>query len=122
RVDDLELFLDADREGGPLHHALTGAAASPRIFSGQFPVSSIGRGFSARSMRSSATDLSTQSKFSRPTEKRSQSGAGFMKSIAYGIPSRTANSIVFMSYPSARHKVRQSLSMRRRSFGSAGSA
>ena len=59
--------------------ALTGA---PCIFSGQVPASSTGRGLFARSTSMSATVLSTQSKFACPTENRSQSGAGFMKSIA----------------------------------------
>src|SRR5581483_7448768 len=44
-----------------------------------------------------ATFSTIQSKFFCPTECTSASGAGFMKSIAYGTPSSTANSTVFKS-------------------------
>src|SRR3984885_10917534 len=60
----------------------------------------------------SATALTIQSKFSCPTDVISASGAGFRKSIAYGTPPSTANSTVFKSYPSTRHKVSASFSMR----------
>src|SRR5581483_178754 len=69
---------------------------------------------------SSATAFTTHSKFSRPTEFTSASGAGFMKSIAYGTPPSTANSTVFRSYPKARQMVRQSFSMRSFIFGDGG--
>src|SRR5437667_5997422 len=60
----------------------------------------------------SATASITHSKFSRPTEVTSASGAGFMKSIAYGTPSSTANSTVFKSYPRALQRVIASFSTR----------
>jgi hypothetical protein len=47
--------------------------------------------------RNAATVSTIQSKFACPTECGSASGAGFMKSIAYGTPSSTANSTVFRS-------------------------
>src|SRR6266852_6010375 len=59
-----------------------------------------------------ATAFTIHSKFSRPTDVTSASGAGFMKSIAYGTPSSTANSTVLRSYPKARHKVSASFSTR----------
>jgi len=67
------------RLGRSMPHTLT---AAPFIFSGQFPVSSMGFGLIARSMSMSATVRKIQSKFSWPIETKSQSGAGFMKSIA----------------------------------------
>src|SRR5258708_16415353 len=60
----------------------------------------------------SATALTIHSKFSPPTDVTSASGAGFMKPIAYGTPSSTANSTVLRSYPKARHKVSASLPTR----------
>src|ERR1700677_1146538 len=50
-------------------------------YSGAFPVC-----FLAFSIASSATWFTIQSKFACPTELTSASGAGFIKSIAYGIP------------------------------------
>src|SRR5437588_3403471 len=60
----------------------------------------------------SATAFTTHSKFSRPTEFTSASGAGFMKSMAYGTPASTANSTVFQSYPRDLHKISESFSIR----------
>src|SRR2546425_720087 len=65
----------------------------------------------------SATALITHSKFCCPTEVTSASGAGFMKSMAYGTPSSTANSTVFKSYPRALHRVIASFSTRSFIFG-----
>ena len=45
----------------------------------------------------SAICFTAHSKYSGVRELMSMSGAGFMKSMAYGTPSRTANSIEFMS-------------------------
>ena len=48
-------------------------------------------------MAMSAMCFTVQSKKGRVSELMSMSGAGFMKSMAYGTPSRTANSTLFMS-------------------------
>src|SRR5438132_570475 len=56
-----------------------------------------GRSPSTISISTSAMLFTTHSKFASPTELRSASGAQFMKSMAYGTPSRTASSTVFMS-------------------------
>ena len=45
----------------------------------------------------SAMFFTAHSKYVGVSEYTSMSGAGFMKSIAYGTPSRIAHSIVFIS-------------------------
>src|SRR5882762_9527635 len=67
------------------------------IETGHVPVSSKGRSDDTISISTSAMLSTTHSKFASPTELRSASGAQCMKSMAYGMPSRTASSTVFMS-------------------------
>src|ERR1700736_2342303 len=96
RINDLKLFFDPEGEGR-LHYRGASAALSTGIFFGQLPVSSSRRSPVAISSSTSAMLFTTHSKLLLPTDLRSASGAQFMKSIAYGMPSRTASSTVFMS-------------------------
>src|SRR5664279_6290324 len=69
--------------------------ATPRKLAQRY--SSGAGGARAREIAMSATASTIQRKFSGPTDSRPASGAGFMKSMAYGTPSSTANSTVFRS-------------------------
>src|ERR1017187_8657418 len=138
RVDRLVFLFDSDAKARPLHlyyplvalfgaftallafgiaSALTSVVPPPRKalqrYSDTLPVCSL-----ALWTANSATASTIQWKFSSPTELMSASGAGFMKSMAYGIPSSQANSTVLRSYPRARHSVRASRSTRSSSLGS----
>ena len=115
RIDGLVFLFDSDAEAGPLHcdyplvallgtltvfAATSGRAAGATGRRGKrssdtretLPVCSL-----ALRMASSATASTIQWKLSSPTELMSASGAGFMKSMAYGMPSSQANSTVLRS-------------------------
>ena len=76
RIDRLVFLLDAEREGGRHGHLQDPARNRSQRYV------AAGRGSSAFFTASSATRPTTQSKFACPTECRSASGAGFMKSMA----------------------------------------
>ena len=86
-IDRLVFLLDPEGEGRRLHWS----SASQRCASRR------GRPRGPCCTARSATAVTIHSKLSWPTERSSASGAGFMKSIAYGTPSSTANSTVFRS-------------------------
>src|SRR5271166_954676 len=117
RVDRLVFLFDSDAQAWPLHvhyplvalfGALTDLAAlgaastltsailplrkAFQRYSDTLPVCSL-----AFRTASSATASTIQWKLSSPTELMSASGAGFMKSMAYGIPASQANSTVLRS-------------------------
>src|SRR5664279_3198299 len=118
RIDRLVFLFDSYAEARPLHlhHPLvalfgaftafasfavasdfTSGGLPPRKalqrYSDTLPVCSL-----ALRTASSATASTIQWKLSSPTELMSASGAGFMKSMAYGMPSSQANSTVLRSY------------------------
>src|SRR5581483_6973567 len=95
RIDGLIFLFDADAEARSAHAAPFREAAA-RNFD-QWYGSCTAFCSLARSIAISATLSTIQRKFSGPTDSSPASGAGFMKSIAYGTPSSTANSTVLRS-------------------------
>src|SRR5262249_42961322 len=105
-IDRLVFLFDADGEGGFVHrnwlHRIGAGWGGASAFFTAIP----------------ATASTIHLKLSGPTDLSSASGAGFMKSMAYGTPSSTANSTVLRSYPSARQTVMASRRTRSMSAGS----
>ena len=93
--DAFPRFRSATHAGSPLG-ALFGAGAPAR--NSDHRKSAVGFApVKAILTAMSATAFTIQSKFSWPTEVISASGAGFKKSMAYGMPFSTANSTVLRS-------------------------
>ena len=90
RFDAHDFLADAARAGAACAVVARGRVATPPA---GLPLLAVDDTLAALG----AIARTIHSKFSWPTEWRSASGAAFMKSIAYGTPSRTANSAVFRS-------------------------